>query len=292
MRESLIKANNQKLRKLLQKATGNKFKALLTGILTTFLIQSSSGVTAIVVALMGANILSLSQGVMVMIGSNIGTTTTAFIFTLHIEKYSLLFVIIGYFFMMFKKRKLQNLGNILIGFGFLFLGIDIMNIGFERIIGTNLFTNLLFLLSNNRFTALLGGTLISAAIQSSSATIGISQTLYELNSITIKVAVSIMLGANIGTTIASLIAAVSASKEAKAAVYVNIFFNLVGALLFLIFLDPFCDVLGYLEVFIKDKKMTIAYAHLLFNIISTIVFYFIFDKIVRRTDQRLFVKNN
>jgi phosphate:Na+ symporter len=292
MRESLIRANNQKLRQLLQKATGSKFRALLTGILTTFLIQSSSGVTAIVVAFMGANILSLSQGLMVIIGSNIGTTTTAFIFTLHIEKYSLLFVIIGYALVLFKRRKIQNIGSILIGFGLLFLGIDIMNNGFESIIETSLFSNLIYLLSNNRLASLIGGTVISAAIQSSSVTIGLAQTLYALNSITLKAAVSIMLGANIGTTVASLIAAVSATKEAKAGVYINILFNLVGALIFLMLLDPFCALFAYLERFIEDKKMTIAYAHLVFNIISTLVFYFIFDQIVQRTSQRLFAKNN
>jgi phosphate:Na+ symporter len=98
MRESLIKINNERLKKVIQKATGSKFKALVIGILTTSLIQSSSGVTAIVVALISSNLLTFSRGVMIMIGSNIGTTTTAFIFTLNIEEYSLIFVFIGSIF--------------------------------------------------------------------------------------------------------------------------------------------------------------------------------------------------
>ncbi len=287
MRDSLIRANNEKLKRILEKATGNKAIALITGIFTTFLIQSSSGVTAIVVALMSANLLSLSQGLMVMIGANIGTTTTAFVFTLSIEKYSLFFVIAGYILFLFKNRKLSNIGSIIIGFGILFLGIDIMNDGLNMVLDHPLFLQMMYLLSGNSLSGTLGGIIISALIQSSSVTIGLAQSLYAFSSISLPVAISMMLGANVGTTIASLIVVVSATKEAKIAVYVNIIFNLVGALVFLIFLNPFSAFLFYLESFIKNKKMVIAYSHLIFNIISSIIFYFIFNKIINCLSKKI-----
>jgi phosphate:Na+ symporter len=236
---------------------------------------------------MSANLLSLSQGLMVMIGANIGTTTTAFVFTLSIEKYSLFFVIAGYILFLFKNRKLSNIGSIIIGFGILFLGIDIMNDGLNMVLDHPLFLQMMYLLSGNSLSGTLGGIIISALIQSSSVTIGLAQSLYAFSSISLPVAISMMLGANVGTTIASLIVVVSATKEAKIAVYVNIIFNLVGALVFLIFLNPFSAFLFYLESFIKNKKMVIAYSHLIFNIISSIIFYFIFNKIINCLSKKI-----
>lgn len=286
MRNSLIQLNNEKLKRLLRKATGSKIRALITGILATTLIQSSSGVTAIVVALICADLLSLSQGLMVMIGANIGTTTTAFIFTLQIEKYSLLFVILGYILLVFKNKRTQNFGSMTIGFGLLFLGIDIMNQGLKFISDSVYFLNLMVMLSNNPINSFLGGTIISALIQSSSVTIGLSQSLYALDAIPLKSAISIMLGANIGTTIASLIVAVSSTKEAKAALYVNVLFNLIGGVVFMILLTPFSQLFQYLENITGNKKLTIAYSHLIFNILSTVIFYFIFDRVVAITERK------
>ncbi len=287
MRDSLIKLNNEKLRRLLNRATGSKIRALLTGILATTLIQSSSGVTAIVVALICANLLSLSEGLMVMIGSNIGTTTTAFVFTLQIERYSLIFIIAGYILLLFKNRKLSNVGSIIIGFGLIFLGIDIMNQGLNFISDSTYFLNIMLILSDNPINSFIGGTIISALIQSSSVTIGFAQNLYAIGSIPLKAAISIMLGANIGTTIASLIVAVSSTKEAKAALYVNIIFNLVGGIVFLALLDPFAGLFRYLERITLNKKLTVAYSHLFFNVLSTVIFYFIFDAVVNLTQRKL-----
>lgn len=286
MRNSLIKLNNEKLKSLLKKTTGSKFRALITGIIATTLIQSSSGVTAIVVALICADLLSLSQGLMVMIGANIGTTTTAFIFTLQIEKYSLLFVIAGYLFLLFKNQKINIWGSMIIGFGILFLGIDIMNSGLTFISDSEYFLNLMFLLSKSPINSFIGGSIISALLQSSSVTIGLAQNLYALDSIPLKAAISIMLGANIGTTIASLIVAVSSTKEAKAALYVNVLFNLIGGVIFLMLLTPFTELIRVLETFTENKKLSVAYSHLVFNVLSTVIFYFIFDKIIIMTQRK------
>jgi len=286
MRESLIQISNTKLRKVLEKATGSKIKALITGILTTSVIQSSSGVTAIVVALISSDLLSFSQGIMIMIGANIGTTVTAFIFTLNIENYSLLIVFIGCLFYYFKDKKIKIIGDIITGFGILFFGIYIMNQGFDVISKSKSFINITIWMSNNSILGILGGTFLSGMIQSSSATIGIIQNLYSIGAISLKSAISIMLGANIGTTVASLIVSISASPAAKQAVYVNIIFNVIGGIIILIFITPFTNFFSYLESIkniIPNKKITIAYSHLFYNIISTIFFYFIADYVIKLT---------
>lgn len=291
MRSALIKLNNEKLKGILSKATGSKFRALITGILATVLVQSSSGVTAISVALICADLLTLSQGLMIMIGANIGTTATAFIFTLQIEKFSLVFVILGYILLLSRKERISTIGTMIVGFGILFLGIDIMNAGLSFISESRYFLNMMLLLSENALNSFLGGALISALLQSSSVTIGLSQNLYAIGAIGLKPAVGIMLGANVGTAVASLVVAVSSTKEAKAALYVNVLFNLVGGVIFLIVISPFSKLIALLEGFIPNKKLSIAYSHLIFNVLTAFLFFFIHDKVVLFVQKRLNSQN-
>lgn len=291
MRSALIKLNNEKLKGILSKATGSKFRALITGILATVLVQSSSGVTAISVALICADLLTLSQGLMIMIGANIGTTATAFIFTLQIEKFSLVFVILGYILLLSRKERISTIGTMIVGFGILFLGIDIMNTGLSFISESRYFLNMMLLLSENALNSFLGGALISALLQSSSVTIGLSQNLYAIGAIGLKPAVGIMLGANVGTAVASLVVAVSSTKEAKAALYVNVLFNLVGGVIFLIVISPFSKLIALLEGFIPNKKLSIAYSHLIFNVLTAFLFFFIHDKVVLFVQKRLNSRN-
>jgi len=291
MRSALIKLNNEKLKGILSKATGSKFRALITGILATVLVQSSSGVTAISVALICADLLTLSQGLMIMIGANIGTTATAFIFTLQIEKFSLVFVILGYILLLSRKERISTIGTMIVGFGILFLGIDIMNAGLSFISESRYFLNMMLLLSENALNSFLGGALISALLQSSSVTIGLSQNLYAIGAIGLKPAVGIMLGANVGTAVASLVVAVSSTKEAKAALYVNVLFNLVGGGIFLIVISPFSKLIALLEGFIPNKKLSIAYSHLIFNVLTAFLFFFIHDKVVLFVQKRLNSRN-
>ena len=121
MRQALVNVNGERIRKFVAKTAGNKFKALITGIVITTFIQSSSGVTAIVVALVSSGIMTMYQGIMVMIGANIGTTTTAFLFAFQLEKYSLLIVFSGFLLNYFKNIKLNHIGDVLTGLGLLLL---------------------------------------------------------------------------------------------------------------------------------------------------------------------------
>lgn len=295
MRESLSKVNNDKLQRVIEKATGSKIKALLTGIITTALIQSSSGVTAIVVAFMSADIIGFTQGVMIMIGANIGTTLTAFIFSLNIESYALPIIAIAYFLNIFKSIKIKYFANALLGLGILFQGITFMNEAFILIADSPIFFILTMFISRNSILGFLGGALLSALIQSSSATIGLVQNLYYLNIINLNSAVSIMLGANLGTTIASLIVAIGANDISKKAINVNILFNAIGGVFFLIIIGPFLTLLNYLEKntnLIANSKLTIAYSHLIYNIVSSIIFYFLYCYIfIHRYEKSLTPKN-
>ena len=295
MRESLSKVNNDKLHSIIQKATGSKFKALLTGIFTSALIQSSSGVTAITVAFMSADILGFTQGVMIMIGANIGTTLTAFVFSLSIEKFSLAIISVAYLLNIFKSTKIRALANSLLGLGILFQGISFMNEAFVLIADSPMFFFLTVFISKNSILGFVGGGLLSALIQSSSATIGLVQNLYFLDIITLKSSVAIMLGANAGTTIASLIVAIGASDIAKKAINVNILFNVIGGIIFLIIMDPFIYFLTYLESIpsiIPNRKVTIAYSHLIYNIVSSIVFYFLYNKLLKKTYEKSLTVQN
>ena len=296
MRESLSKVNNDKLKNVIQKATGSKFKALLTGILTTALIQSSSGVTAIVVAFMSADIIGFTQGVMIMIGANIGTTLTAFIFSLNIESYSLAIIAVAYLLNIFKSFKIKQIANALLGLGILFQGITFMNEAFVLIADSPLFFLITVIISKNSVLGFIGGAILSALIQSSSATIGLVQNLYYLDIISLRSAVPIMLGANAGTTIASLIVAIGATRIAKKAINVNILFNVIGGVIFLIFMNPFIDLLEYLESIpniIANRKITIAYSHLIYNIISTIIFFFLYNYLFKKSyEKNLTPQNN
>ena len=290
MRESLIKISSNRIKKFISSAAGNKFRALITGITITSFIQSSSGVTAIVVALVSVNLMTMHQGIMVMIGANIGTTTTAFLFALHIENYSLIIIFVGFFLNYFNNLKLKRIGEVITGLGLLFLGIYIMNSFYATIAASDKIIYYTMRFSNNRTTSFFLGTVISAIIQSSSGTINIIQNLYFINAINLKSAISIMLGANLGTTIASLIVAISSTKEAKTAINVNIVFNLIGGIVFLIFLIPFCKFLTLLETsttLIFNKKIMIAFSHLFYNIATTMIFYFLYDYTIQK-----FIKNN
>src|SRR5690554_553422 len=289
MRESLIKINNQKLRMILQKATGSKFKALITGIFTTALIQSSSGVTAIVVAFMSADMIGFTQGVMIMIGANIGTTLTAFIFSLNLENYALVIIAVAYFLNIFKSTKVKLFANAILGIGILFQGISFMNEAFRAVSESPTFFFITMFISKNAILGFIGGAVLSALIQSSSATIGLVQNLYYLNIINLESAVAIMLGANAGTTIASLIVALGANAISIKAINVNILFNVIGGVIFLIILKPFVEFLYLLEKvpnLITNKKITIAYSHLIYNIVSTIIFYFLYNYLFNKSYER------
>ena len=274
---SLKNIAGDKLKMIIQKTTDSPFKGILVGIIVTVLIQSSSGTTALIVGLVGAGLMTLPQAIGVIMGANIGTTLTVVLIGLPISDYLVSFTFIGAFLYFFsKKKRTKEIGLALFGFGILFLGLVLMSNGLNAIFNQyeEEARNLFAYFSKYPALGLLLGTIFTALIQSSAASIGILQTLYAGGTIELIGALAILIGSNIGTTITAVFSAIGGSTESKRTAAIHTMFNVFGALLFMIILYPFTQLIGLMEKSMNlDSKMTIAVAHIIFNIASTFVLF-------------------
>lgn len=276
LRSSLFNLTSEKFKLILSRFTNTNIKAFLLGITSTAIIQSSSGITAITIILLSTDILPLKAAVLIILGSNIGTCFTPFLFTFNIGNYSLLLVILGYFLSIRKKDKIKLTGNIIISLGLVFLGLNFLDLGLNDISNYQTFTYLFTTKSN--FLSLIISTIITSLLQSSSATIAITQSLYQNSIITLTSSCFFMLGANIGTTISSYSYAKSLNSNAKLAIKINILFNILGSLIFIILLKPFIIFLNYLkDTFNLTNQLTVAYSHLIFNLLTSLITFIFFD---------------
>jgi phosphate:Na+ symporter len=277
MGESLKNLAGAKLKVLIEKTTNTPLKGILTGAAITVLIQSSSGTTALTVGLIGAGLMTLPQAIAVIIGANIGTTITSFLIGLKIANYALPIIAVGAFVTFFAKRKKMNLtGTALMGFGMLFFGLELMGEQLKILTTLEFFETLMVTLSHNSVLGVLVGTLLTALVQSSSASIGILQQLYSTNTIPLLAAIPILLGSNIGTTITAILASIGSSKDAKRTALAHVYFNLLGSVVFLIFLQPYTRLFEWVEAtyLVPGDKLTIAFAHMGFNILTTFAMFF------------------
>ncbi|MBC1595813.1 Na/Pi cotransporter family protein [Listeria seeligeri] len=278
MGDGLQMAAGDRLRDILDKYTTNPFMGVLAGILVTVLIQSSSGTTVLTVGLVSAGFMTLKQAIGVIMGANIGTTVTAFIIGIKLSEYALPIIAVGAVLLFFfKNHKVKNIGQVFFGFGALFYGLDLMGQGMEPLAGMESFHELTAQMSTNPFLGLLIGTIFTAVVQSSSATIGILQELYGQGAIDLQAALPVLFGDNIGTTITAILAAIGASVAAKRAAATHVIFNLIGALIFMLILPLFTSFITYLQgLFGLNPEMTIAVAHGTFNVTNTLIqFWFI-----------------
>lgn len=275
MGDSLQALAGNKMKKIIEKLTNNVFIGILVGLVVTAVIQSSSGTTALSISLIRAGLMTMPQAIGIIMGANIGTTVTAFLFSLpEISEYSLIFIGFGAIFIFFlRNKKLTIIGKILIGFGLLFYGMDLMGDGLSYFIQESQYIR--NILSSLTYKPILGafiGMMLTAIVQSSSATTGIVQSIVDTGELTITGALPILFGNNIGTTITAVMASIGGSIAAKRASVFHVLFNFFGTLLFLTFLNPFTNLILYLQdITSASNKLTIAYAHLLFNVISTLV---------------------
>lgn len=277
MSSSLKAIAGDRLKTIIKKTTDSPLKGILVGIVVTILIQSSSGTTALIVGLVGAGLMTLPQAIGVIMGANIGTTLTVLMMGLPISDYFISFVFIGaavFFFA--KKKKAKEIGQALFGFGILFLGLTLMSQGLNQIFteyeeqSKNLFTYF----SNYPILGLLLGTIFTAIIQSSAASLGILQALYAGGTIKLVGAISIMIGANVGTTITAVFSAIGGTTESKRTACVHTMFNVVGAILFMIILYPYSLLIGKIESsWHLTGELTIAVSHIIFNIVVTFVLF-------------------
>ena len=273
MGDGLQKSAGNRLRTILDRFTTNPFMGILAGIFVTVLIQSSSGTTVITVGLVSAGLMTLRQAIGVIMGANIGTTVTAFIIGIDIGEYAYPILLMGSVMLFFfKSAKVQNIGQILFGFGGLFIGLDLMSSGLAPLRHLPVFTSLIVEMSHSPILSVIVGTVFTLIVQSSSATIGILQGLYAENLISLEAALPVLFGDNIGTTITAVLAAIGASIVAKRAAAVHVLFNVVGTIIFLILLGPFTHFMIWITGMLHlEPKMQIAFAHGTFNVANTLI---------------------
>ncbi|GEK35277.1 Na/Pi cotransporter family protein [Kurthia sibirica] len=273
MGDGLQKAAGDRLRSLLDRFTTNPIKGILVGIFVTALIQSSSGTTVIAVGLVSAGFMTLRQSIGVIMGANIGTTVTAFIIGIDVGEYAFPILALGAVMLFFfKQNNVQNIGQIIFGFGGLFVGLNLMSDGMAPLRDAPVFTDMMLSMSEHATLGVVVGTVFTFIVQSSSATIGILQGLYADGLIDLKGALPVLFGDNIGTTITVILASLGASISAKRAAATHVLFNVFGTIIFMLLLTPFIALLTTLTAsWALEPKMEIAFAHGIFNIVNTLI---------------------
>ena len=294
MGDGLKSYAGDKLRDLIDRYTTKVWMGVLVGILATILVQSSSASTAITIGFVRAGLMRLDQAVGIILGANIGTTTTAFLVGLKIEKFALYFIFIGAIMLLFSKRKKNAyLGEIILGFGILFFGLSIMGTALKLLKDIDAFHQLALLMSDSPLLALFGGALMTGLIQSSSAMIAIIQKIYESGGIAFDAVLPFLFGSNIGTTITAILAALGGSLAARRAAGVHTLFNFMVSIIAMILIVPYYNLIMFLtERFNIEPMMQIAIAHIIFNIGGTLLFYpfikqlvWIIRKVIRGEEQ-------
>ncbi len=294
MSEGLQKIAGDRMRKILASLTNKRIVGTLIGIAVSAIIQSSSATTVMVVGFVNAGLLSLMQAIGVVLGANIGTTITAQLFAFKITRFALPAIGIGVALTLFSRQKQKSFwGEILLGFGLLFLGLSIMKQSFDPLKDSEVFLQIFTLVGNHHLLGVLIGALLTVIVQSSTATIGITLALATSGLISFEASVALILGENIGTTMTANLAAIGTNLAARRTAFCHFLFNVIGVTYMLLlfpyliklvsFLTPGdadliiktqaqADLLGGL---IGDKPFIaryIANTHTIFNIVNTLIF--------------------
>lgn len=271
MGEGLEKAAGDRLKRLLEALTRNPLMGLLVGVVFTMIIQSSSATTVMVVGFVNAGLLDLMQATGVILGANIGTTVTAWIVAgFQATAFMPLVLLIGVAMMMFlKKLKLQRIGQVVAGFGMLFVGMGMMSDAMKPLAESAEFARLMTAFSNP-IMALLVGVAVTAIIQSSSASVGILEMLAIQGLVPLETSLYIIMGTNIGTCVTAMLSAVGATRTAKRAALIHLMFNVLGTLVvfILVSLLPVSTWIGH----INGPALQIAVAHTSFKVFEVLCF--------------------
>lgn len=282
--EGLEKLSGGRLERILENLTNNRFKAVLLGAGVTAVIQSSSATTVMVVGFVNSGIMKLSQAIGIIMGANVGTTITSWLLSLTgIESknffvqlvkptsFSPILAMIGVVFILFlKNSKKRDLGSIFIGFAILMFGMDTMSSAMKPLSEIPQFTGL-FTMFTNPILGLIVGMLLTAIIQSSSASVGILQALCGTGTVSYAAAVPIILGQNIGTCITAMMSGMGASKNAKRAAIVHLLFNIIGTIIFMIAFYSLNALIHFKFMAQAADTAGIAVVHTGFNIAATLV---------------------
>ena len=269
MSDGLENIAGEKLKSILEKITSNKIMGVLVGTIVTAIIQSSSAITVMVVSFVNAGLMTLGQATGVILGSNIGTTITAQMVSLNLEVIAPIFIGIGAIVIVVtKNKKVKDLAYIALGFGVLFMGMGLMSSSLKPVSELAIFNKFILLVGKNSILGVLIGILITAILQSSSATTGILVALAVSGNLDMSVAFPIILGCNIGTCITAILAGLTANRIAKKAALLHLFFNIFGTILFLPFSDKVVMIVQYLTP--DNVARQVANSHTIFNVVITL----------------------
>lgn len=269
MSDHTQQAFGQKLQHTLGVLTKNRFTGMLTGLAVTGLIQSSSATTVMTVGFVSAGLMSLSQAVGIVMGANIGTTVTSLLIAFNFSAVAPLSIFIGVFGKLIsKKERHRHMLDLLTGFGLLFLGMNTMSSAFSHLKSSEAF--LAFVSScEGKIPCILIGFIMTAIMQSSSATVGILQALALSGVVSAESSLYIIFGQNIGAVIPTMLSAVGAKKEAKQVGVIHLLFNVIGTVIFFILFEilPFPS---FIEK-IGNGSMQVSFMHIAFNVLSTVL---------------------
>ena len=281
MSEGLKKIAGDKLKSFLHMVTKHRIYGVLIGTLVTMFIQSSSATTVMVIGFVNAGLLALKQAITVIIGANIGTTFTAWLVSsmsiFKISEYALPAIGLGFTIMTLVKTKRKHWGQVILGFGLLFIGLHYMKEAFGPLKESEYITNVFVTFSAQPLLGVLAGVIFTVLLQSSSATIAIVQVLAFNGVISFESAIPIILGDNIGTTITAQLAAIGANINARRAAMSHTVFNVIGTLYMLVFvyLGWFSQFVNFIipgEITVTNIMFHIAVAHSVFNVCNMLVF--------------------
>ena len=270
MSSGLEAAAGNRMKSFLERLTANRFMGILVGALITAAVQSSSATTVMVVGFVNAGIMNLNQAVWLIMGANVGKTTTGLLIALDVGALAPLVAFIGVAMMVFlKKPNLQHIGQLLAGLGILFIGMDMMSAAMEPLREVPAFVNMMATLSNP-VLGILFGSLFTALIQSSAASIGILQTLAATGAVQFSGAVYVLFGQNIGTCITAVMASFGTSRDAKRATCVHLLFNVIGTVIFtaVVMVFPLTELI---ENTVPGPMAQIAVMHVIFNLATTLL---------------------
>ena len=296
MGDGLAKLAGGKLEQILEKLTSKRIMAVLLGVVVTAVIQSSSATTVMVVGFVNSGIMQLRQAVGIIMGANIGTTVTSWILSLagidgssfwvrllKPSSFSPVLAAVGIVLTMTAKdnNKKKDIGNILVGFAILMFGMDTMSGAVAPLAENEKFTSILTMFSNP-LLGVIAGMVLTAVIQSSSASVGILQALCMTGAVSYATAVPIIMGQNIGTCVTALISSIGANRNAKRASMIHLYFNLIGTVIFLaVFYSINALIGGFPFLGHAANTAGIAIVHSLFNIGAVLVLYPFADKLVK-----------
>ena len=305
MGSSLKAIAGEKMKVIIERSTNTPLKGMLVGFIITMLTQSASGTSALAVSLVAAGLMTFPQALGILLGANIGGTILTIILAffsqmkiMPIVSVVLVFIGAGCVFF-FKKKKIKQIGSVVLGFGLIFLGLAFIDMSFSHILDEygSIINNLFEHLAKVPVLGIIVGTLFTFVVQSSSATIGIVQNMYQVSSISLFGALAIMLGANIGTTITALLASMGSSKSAKRVAIANSLIKIFGVICFGICYRwayyPLVKLINDNVFNWTNNPLIISFAHLAFNIINSFVFIFLLkpltficEKIISNDDEK------